>query len=106
MSDPWGQPCHVSAVRVDGSMRVRPALIESLFTRILKSGNLKEIVKNADHAAETLKQLGIVKSCSVLIDTAKDAPTDIEVVLKVEQGSRIFIKAGTQWGASEGAMVS
>ena len=105
MSDPWHQPVHVANVRVDGSMRIRPALAESLFATILQSGNLKDIVSNANNAAEILKQLGIVKSCAVLIDTAEDVPAGIDVVLKVEKGPRVFAKAGTQWGASEGAMV-
>lgn len=106
-----GSKAHVNAVTILGAKVTLPSFLEYATRKPLQAKTVADVINFSQDTAERLSQLDIFDDVQVLLENASDndplaAPDSINVVYKVKEKSRLFIKTGTEVGNNEGNMVN
>ncbi|KAI9319661.1 surface antigen-domain-containing protein [Dichotomocladium elegans] len=104
-----GSAAHVNAVFLLGTHATRPGFLENITTPVLNAKTIAEVVNRSQTVAEQLQRLDIFDHVQVVLDRATDmdplaAPGSINVLYRIKEKSRLFIKTGTEIGNNEGNM--
>ncbi|KAG0985507.1 hypothetical protein G6F28_010474 [Rhizopus arrhizus] len=104
-----GSKAHVNAVTILGAKVTLPSFLEYATRKPLQAKTVADVINFSQDTAERLSQLDIFDDVQVLLENASDndplaAPDSINVVYKVKEKSRLFIKTGTEVGNNEGNM--
>ncbi|KAG1618747.1 hypothetical protein G6F46_003683 [Rhizopus delemar] len=104
-----GSKAHVNAVTILGAKVTLPSFLEYATRKPLQAKTVADVINFSQDTAERLSQLDIFDNVQVLLENASDndplaAPDSINVVYKVKEKSRLFIKTGTEVGNNEGNM--
>lgn len=98
----------MNAVILIGTKATRPDFLEKAASSVLDSKTVADVVNSSQEVAERLLRLDIFEDVQVLLDRANDplaAPDSINVVYRVKEKGRLYIKTGTEIGNNEGNMV-
>ncbi|KAJ3303628.1 hypothetical protein HDU76_005323 [Blyttiomyces sp. JEL0837] len=97
----------VNTVRVEGIKYTKTPFVERLIQPLLKATTLHEILESSQSVSTRMHQLGIFKNVSVELDAPVGVQGDvIDVILHVEEASRIWARTGTDIGNNEGQMTA
>ncbi|KAI9262383.1 surface antigen-domain-containing protein [Phascolomyces articulosus] len=104
-----GSSAHVNAVTILGTKATRYGFLSTVTEPVLESKTVADVVNQSQTIAEQLIRLDIFDDVQVLLDRASDtdplaAPGSINVVYRVKEKSRVFLKTGTEIGNNEGNM--
>ncbi|KAI8142254.1 surface antigen-domain-containing protein [Fennellomyces sp. T-0311] len=102
-------PAHVNAVTILGTKATRSGFLQTVTEPVLDSKTVADVVNQSQEIAEQLLRLDIFDNVQILLDRATDtdplaAPGSVNVVYKVKEKSRVFLKTGTEIGNNEGNM--
>ncbi|KAI8971400.1 surface antigen-domain-containing protein [Pilobolus umbonatus] len=109
LAEAAGTSAHVNAVTVLNTKATRPSFLHTATKSILEAKTVADVINLSQQTAERLQQLDIFESVQLRLDNASDmdplaAPGSINVVYRVKEKSRVFIKTGTEIGNNEGNM--
>lgn len=101
----------MNAVTILGAKVTRPAFLSSATKKLLEAKTVAEVINSSQDTAQQLSQLDIFDHVQVLLENASDndplaVPDSVNIVYKVKEKSRVFIKTGTEIGNNEGNMVT
>ena len=100
----------MNAITILGTKATRSGFLTTVTEPVLESKTVADVVNQSQTIAEQLIRLDIFDDVQVLLDRATDtdplaAPGSINVVYRVKEKSRVFLKTGTEIGNNEGNMV-
>ncbi|KAG6829367.1 hypothetical protein H0H87_011658 [Tephrocybe sp. NHM501043] len=105
-------PLSISSVRVEGATNTRSSFLGSLINPLLpespashSASNLESVLHTSRQISHLLQKSDIFHSVEATIDRARDAsasPTDVDVVFKVREKGRLYLKTSTELGNNEG----
>ncbi|KAJ3034213.1 hypothetical protein HDV00_005260 [Rhizophlyctis rosea] len=101
------RPFRVSSIRIDGATHTSSEVITTLVSPILKSETLGDVIAESREACHRLRRLNCFRDVNVVLDTAPTGRGDeINVVLNVVEGPRLYARQAVDVGNYEGNMVN
>lgn len=109
MSD---RPVGINRLEVNGAKNTSEWLLETHFRPLLDSQapDMTSFVEALHARLHHLSQLGIFKSMDVLLDAPSDLSATgdvvpVDVIVRVEERPRFFLKTGTEFSKNEASLV-
>lgn len=101
---------HINAVTFLGAKTTRRSFLEKIVEPVLEGKTVADVINRSQETAHQLQRFQIFDDVQLLLDRASDtdplaAPGSINVIYRLKERSRLFIKTGTEIGNNEGSMV-
>ncbi|CDS13179.1 hypothetical protein LRAMOSA05357 [Lichtheimia ramosa] len=100
---------HINAVTFLGAKATRRSFLEQIVEPVLEGKTVADVINRSQEAAQQLQRFQIFDDVQLFLDRASDsdplaAPGSINVIYRLKERSRLFIKTGTEIGNNEGSM--
>ncbi|KAJ3327175.1 hypothetical protein HDU93_002096, partial [Gonapodya sp. JEL0774] len=104
--DSRARPFSVDSIRVTGQVHTKPWVFSSAFTPFYTSKTLGDVLTATQSVHDRLSRLGIFSEVDIGLDASPSGGDEMDVVLKVKERPRLFIKTGTEIGSSDGSLTT
>lgn len=103
-------PLHLHAIRVQGAKVTRPGFLSSVVAPFLTQESpgrtLRDVLSTTREVNAVLSSFGIFSEVDAAIEPSRSVlsgPEDVDVVMRVREASRYFLKTSTDVGNGEGS---
>ncbi|KXS14304.1 hypothetical protein M427DRAFT_124394 [Gonapodya prolifera JEL478] len=100
------RPFSVESVRVSGQVHTKPWVFSSAFGPFYSSKTLGGVLSASQTVHDRLARLGIFSEVDIGLDASPTGGDAVDVVLRVKERPRLFIKTGTEIGTSDGSLTT